>query len=121
MSDTDQEWHDKAVNGGLRDALAVMVVRQGKQEEAEASMRLQLAAKDREIAALQAALRRHMIVVDDWMHIYAPDMCDDDRVKEAQARAHSRGTLAYIAEAQDDARTALGSPCPRPTPPRPCE
>jgi hypothetical protein len=65
------------------------------------------AAKDAEIAALREALRRHMVVVDDWLHIYAPDECDESRVKEAKARVYDRGTLAYIAYAQQDARAAL--------------
>jgi hypothetical protein len=59
------------------------------------------------IAALREALRKHMVVVDDWMHIYASDMCDEARVKEARSRVYEHGTLAYIAFAQDNARAAL--------------
>lgn len=61
------------------------------------------------IERLQAALRRSMLAIDDWLNTYAVDMCDPDRVAEARARIGKVGTLAYIADVQDQNRNALRS------------
>ena len=56
---------------------------------------------------LREALERSRIAIDDWLNIYAADQCDEKRVKEAMARVGEFGTLAYIADVQQQNREAL--------------
>jgi hypothetical protein len=35
--------------------------------------------------------------LDDWLHIYASDLCDEKRVAASRARINELGTVAYIA------------------------
>lgn len=35
----------------------------------------------------------------DWLHVYAPDLCDAVEVEKAKARIGEHGTIAYIARA----------------------
>ena len=58
---------------------------------------------------LRAALRRSMVALDDWLNIYAEELCDNDRVKEAKQRISEYGTLSYIALVQDQNRAALNA------------
>src|SRR5690606_19596592 len=51
-----------------------------------------------DIETLVDALRVAKQGINDWMHIYAHDMCDEDRVEEARKRVHYAGPLAYIAD-----------------------
>jgi hypothetical protein len=58
---------------------------------------------------MKEALRHSMIALDDWLNTYAPEFCDEERVKEARKRIMDEGgTLAYIADLQERNRTALG-------------
>lgn len=60
--------------------------------------------------ALAEALSRSIVAIDDWLHQYAPDECVPRRVTETRDRIMSGGgTLAYIAEIQQQNRTALTS------------
>lgn len=60
------------------------------------------------VGELEAALRASRIGLDDWLNQYASELCDEERVKEARERiADNGGTLAYIAQLQDQNRRAL--------------
>ena len=63
--------------------------------------------KDRE--SIQTALQSAIVALDDWACSYAPEMCDEERVKEAQARLSEYGTLYYIALTLEQCRKALKS------------
>lgn len=53
-------------------------------------------------------LERCRTALDDWINTYASDMCSDERVAEAVKRiGDNGGTLAYIAEIQQDVREYL--------------
>lgn len=56
---------------------------------------------------LRAALERSMVAVDDWLNLYAPECCNQERVDETKARVSENGTLAYIADVQQQSRNAL--------------
>jgi len=60
------------------------------------------------VGELEEALQASRIGLDDWLNQYASALCDEERVKEARERiADNRGTLAYIAQLQDQNRRAL--------------
>jgi hypothetical protein len=59
---------------------------------------LLLEAKGR-IEALEAALKRAGQALNDWVVVYASDMCDDATVGQTKRRIwDAGGTLAYVAE-----------------------
>lgn len=58
-------------------------------------------------AGLRQALERSVVAIDDWLNTYAPDLCHEDRVKEAAFRISEHGTLWYIASVQEQNRAAL--------------
>lgn len=69
--------------------------------------------KDREVMAdeieqLRTALTRSMVAIDDWLHQYAGELCDEKRVAESWARINKHGTIGYICEVQEQNRHALG-------------
>lgn len=39
--------------------------------------------------------------INDWMHDYAPEFCDEKLVKESRERLDEFGTLAYMAKLND--------------------
>lgn len=57
--------------------------------------------------ATEAALKSAILALDDWTNTYAPELCDEERVKQAQARITEYGTLAYIATVVEQCRNAL--------------
>ena len=60
------------------------------------------------VGELEGALQASRIGLDDWLNQYASELCDEERVKEARERiADNGGTLAYIAQLQDQNRRAL--------------
>ena len=59
------------------------------------------------IEAAKDALRAAITALDDWTNIYASDMCDEARVKEARDRISESGTLGYIATTVEQCRNAL--------------
>ncbi len=62
---------------------------------------------------LEAALKRSVTALDDWINSYAPELCDDAFVREAMVRIMGEGgTLAYIADVQRQNREALGIKLP---------
>lgn len=59
--------------------------------------------------ALRDALERSKTALDDWLNTYASEFCDEERVAEAGKRImDGGGTLAYIADIQEQNRVALG-------------
>lgn len=59
---------------------------------------------------LVEALRRSMVAIDDWLHVYASDMCDEADVQDSRQRiAEAGATLSYIASVQQNNRAALAS------------
>jgi hypothetical protein len=70
-----------------------------------------------ENAALRSALEAAMQGINDWLHLYAPDECREDRVAEAKKRVHEHGTLAYIAGLNEKAHKALATKASEPSVP----
>lgn len=60
--------------------------------------------------ALREALQRSIVAIDDWLNTYASDLCDPKHVEEAENRIGEYGTLAYIANVQEQNRAALAAP-----------
>jgi len=52
-------------------------------------------------------MQEAITALDDWTNIYAPELCNEERVKEAQNRINEYGTLAYIAAVVDNCHEAL--------------
>ena len=56
------------------------------------------------------ALERSIVAIDDWLNVYASELCNQDRVDEANHRiSNAGGTLAYIANVQQQNRAALAT------------
>jgi hypothetical protein len=66
-----------------------------------------IAAKNAEIARLHSLLKRADTALQDWLNVYASDMCDPKRVEEAQKRIGEVGTLAYVTFITDEIERAL--------------
>lgn len=63
-----------------------------------------------ENAKLAAALLDSSVALDDWLHTFAAELCNENAVAESYERIHERGgTLAYIADVQQNNRKALKS------------
>ena len=60
-----------------------------------------------EIAKLRAALERSVIAINDWLHQYAGDLCNEESVAESAARVGEYGTIGYIADVLEQNRCAL--------------
>lgn len=60
-----------------------------------------------EVEQLRSALNAALIALDDWTNLYASEVCNEERVKEAQARIEQYGTLYYIASVVKKSRDAL--------------
>ena len=57
---------------------------------------------------LRAALKRSMVALDDWLHVYAADQCNPSTVAKTELRLFREGgPLAYIASVQQQNRAAL--------------
>lgn len=60
--------------------------------------------------SIKEALERSIVVIDDWLNVYASELCNQDRVDEANHRiSNAGGTLAYIANVQQQNRAALAT------------
>lgn len=57
--------------------------------------------------SLRTALQASITALDDWLNIYAEELCDENRVKEAKERVGQFGTIAYIANVVAQCRAAL--------------
>jgi hypothetical protein len=65
-------------------------------------------AEEDRVRGMREALERSKVALDDWLHVYAGDMCDPQKVAESVARISEAGaTLAYIAKVQKQNRAAL--------------
>lgn len=64
---------------------------------------------------LRAALKRSMTAIDDWLHQYAAELCDEKDVAESSARIGHFGTIGYIADVQAQNRAALALPTSKST------
>lgn len=65
-----------------------------------------LSARDDAVLALE----RSILAIDDWLHQYAPEFCGENYVSETYERlSQAGGTLAYIAEVQEQNRAALSA------------
>ncbi|MHC2481612.1 hypothetical protein [Rhizobium leguminosarum] len=59
----------------------------------------EITALSKRCAELEAALKLSFRAINDWVVVYASDMCDDARVEETKLRIRDAGgTLAYVAE-----------------------
>lgn len=67
----------------------------------------ELATLRAENERLRAALIQSVTAIDDWLNIYASDLCEDARVKEAKCRVFKYGTLAYISRVQEVNKDAM--------------
>lgn len=56
---------------------------------------------------LLSALETALLCIEDEVNLYAPDMCDAERVAEAKARHGEGGTLYYYAVAIGKAKDAI--------------
>ena len=73
----------------------------------------EVVAKQEEIIdQLTGALDKSRIALDDWINTYAPAFCDEARVKAARERIRNGGTLAYLADIQQQNRAALAAVSP---------
>lgn len=62
---------------------------------------------DKDRNSIQTALQSAIVALNDWMCIYAPEMCDESRVKDAYNRVYEGGTLYYIATVVEQCNNAL--------------
>jgi len=62
---------------------------------------------ERENVRLREALECSVTALDDWLHVYAHDLCGETHVEESRARIGRFGTLGYIADVQFRNRAAL--------------
>lgn len=54
------------------------------------------------------ALELSYVALNDWLHQYASEFCNEDGVKEAEARIREAGgTLAYITDIREEIREVL--------------
>ena len=58
-------------------------------------------------AEIAMALDRSRVAIDDWLNVDFADFCDEERVIEAQQRINEFGTVAYIADVQQQSRDLL--------------
>jgi hypothetical protein len=62
------------------------------------------------IERLREALKRSVVAIDDWLHQYASELCDEKYVAATAKRIMANGgTLAYIANLQEQNRAALSA------------
>ena len=90
-------------------ALAALAHEQkGDWRNATISLVKRAEAEEDRVRGMRAALERSKVALDDWLHVYAGDMCDPQKVAESVARISEAGaTLAYIAKVQKQNRAAL--------------
>lgn len=60
--------------------------------------------KTEQVAALGAALKIAQGGLNDWLHTYATDLCDPEKVAAAQERVSKFGVLAYLANINEEIR-----------------
>lgn len=65
-----------------------------------------LAAEARGTQRANYALTVSEQALKDWLHVYAPDLCDEAEAGAARARIGEKGTIGYIADALAAIRAA---------------
>lgn len=98
----DPEWNQITPFGALRGEL----FEGGKPMEIDIKVG-SVRSDVEKIELLRAALERSITAIDDWLHLYAPDICDEARVAEAQERVGKYGTIGYIAGVQEQNQAAI--------------
>lgn len=58
---------------------------------------------------LREALERSRLAIDDWLHSYAPEFCDEDSVAQTRSRISEKGTIGYIADVQKQNHETLSA------------
>lgn len=61
------------------------------------------------IEAMARALERSVVALDDWLTLYADDVCDPAHVAESRQRVGQVGTIGYISEVQRQNWAALAA------------
>lgn len=101
------------------EAMAEVLTSSSEASVAQTRAVLQIASKDNikaahsivtltsAVEAGTVALMSSMTAIDDWLNLYASELCDEVRVEEAKARVGAAGTLAYIADVQEANRIAM--------------
>ena len=57
------------------------------------------------VRQLHAACDLALLIIDDWIHVYAPEFCHDNAVARTRSRiVENGGTLAYLAQSADRIR-----------------
>ncbi len=57
---------------------------------------------------LRKALLRSNAALDDWVRTYAPELCENEHLKETRKRIiEGGGTLAYVADIKEGNKKAL--------------
>ena len=51
-------------------------------------------------AVARGALEAASQALDDWLHTYASEFCNAERVRQSYERIAERGTIGYIAQVQ---------------------
>jgi hypothetical protein len=75
----------------------------------EQSLRMKAVDETKMAATMRGALERSKTAIDDWLHVYAAELCDEAGVCESQKRVAEYGTLSYIAGVQDMNVAALAT------------
>lgn len=86
--------------GPDKSALQIWTIVSGLVEDVPALLSA-IEAKDRALMSCEVAL-------NDWVHTYAPELCDASAVKATNERIAQDGTLGYIADRLKIARQAIG-------------
>ncbi len=64
---------------------------------------------------LLAACERADLALHDWLHQYAPEFCDADRVSQARSRITNQGgTIAYLSDIFVELSAAIAKAKPEP-------
>lgn len=76
--------------------------------KADAALIAQAPTLKAQNAELVEALETSRQALRDWVHTYAPELCNDGMVKQSLARIEEHGgTLVYIADAMKEIKEAL--------------
>ena len=58
--------------------------------------------------ALRSALTSAILALDDWLTVFAPEFCREDRVNDARKRISEHGLMYYHAITVRKCKQALG-------------
>lgn len=69
----------------------------------------ELTASQARLSEAVKVLERANTALNDWLNIYASDMCEENRVAEAHKRVSEYGTIGYIADVTAEIRSVLAT------------